>query len=313
MAERLPPLTALRAFESAARHMSFAKAAEELHVTPAALSFQIKNLEEHLGQPLFHRLNRAVDLTEAGRLLSPGASEGFERLEAAWRATRRLQDSRVLSVTAGPAFTAKILAPNLYAFALAHPEIELRFAASLRRMDFQRDEVDVAVRYSLDPEEDLFNQPLMEEAAMPLMRPELAGRFPTPESLIQAPLIYDDSLINLPSASHWDRWVRAAGLTFTPHPTARFSQADHALDAALSGSGVVFSRSSIARRLLATGQLVAPYPIALRTRARFRVLCVHGTENRPQVAAFRSWLVSELDKLPTGLEDKLLLDEAEYE
>lgn len=84
MSDRLPPLTALRAFEAAARHMSFAKAAEELHVTPAALSFQVKSLEEHLGEPLFHRLNRAVELTEAGKTLAPGTRDGFERLSAAW-------------------------------------------------------------------------------------------------------------------------------------------------------------------------------------------------------------------------------------
>ena len=148
MSDRLPPLTALRAFEAAARHMSFAKAAEELHVTPAALSFQIKSLEEHLGQPLFLRLNRAVRLTEAGRTLAPGVSDGFDTLTQAWRATRRLQNDTVLNVTAGPAFTAKWLAPRMYDFARAHPEIDLRFSATLRILDFERDDVDVAIRFS---------------------------------------------------------------------------------------------------------------------------------------------------------------------
>ena len=132
MNERLPPLTALRAFDAAARHMSFQRAAAELNVTPAALSFQIKSLEEHFGAPLFKRLNRAVELTEAGRALAPGAAEGFEALTAAWRSARRSIEANVLTVTAGPAFTAKWLAPRMYAFAQAHPEIELRFAAGLR-------------------------------------------------------------------------------------------------------------------------------------------------------------------------------------
>ena len=110
MLDRLPPLTALRAFDAAARHMSFAKAASELNVTPAALSFQIKSLEDHFGQPLFRRLNRAVELTEAGRALAPGAADGFETLAAAWRAARRVQDNKSLIVTAGPAFTALQLA-----------------------------------------------------------------------------------------------------------------------------------------------------------------------------------------------------------
>ena len=163
MVDRLPPLTALRAFEAAARHMSFAKAAGELHVTPAALSFQIKTLEEHLGQPLFRRLNRAVELTEAGRTLQPGAAEGFGALARAWRAVRRLADSSVLTVTAGPAFTAKWLAPRLFDFARAHPGIELRFSASLRIMDFDRDEIDVAIRHGTGPDPGLFSQCIIRE------------------------------------------------------------------------------------------------------------------------------------------------------
>ncbi|HBC06999.1 MAG TPA: transcriptional regulator, partial [Rhodospirillaceae bacterium] len=121
MSRRLPPLNALRAFEAAARHLSFTQAAEELNVTPAALSFQIKSLEEHLGAPLFRRLNRAVELTEAGAALAPAANEGFRALSAGWQQTRRLLDTTSLTVTAGPALTAKWLAPRLYDFARSHP------------------------------------------------------------------------------------------------------------------------------------------------------------------------------------------------
>ncbi|NNL18757.1 MAG: LysR family transcriptional regulator, partial [Boseongicola sp.] len=141
MADRLPPLTALRAFDAAARHMSFSKAADELNVTPAALSFQIKSLEDHLGAPVFRRLNRAIELTEAGRVLAPGARDGFATLTAAWRAVQRLTDTSTITVTAGPAFTAKWLAPRMFEFAQAHPEIELRFTATLRLLDFARDDV----------------------------------------------------------------------------------------------------------------------------------------------------------------------------
>ena len=123
MSDRLPPLTSLRAFEAAGRHLSFAQAAAELNVTPAALSFQIKSLEENLGQQVFRRLNRAVELTEAGRALLPGCTDGFEALRTAWRAAQRLNDTNTLTVTAGPAFTAKWLAPRLFDFAQAHPEI----------------------------------------------------------------------------------------------------------------------------------------------------------------------------------------------
>ena len=307
MAERLPPLTALRAFESAARHLSFAKAAEELNVTPAALSFQIKNLEEHLGAPLFRRLNRAVELTEAGRVLSAGATEGFERLTAAWRSTRRLQDTRALAVTAGPAFTAKCLAPRLYNFARAHPQIELRFVAGLRMMDFERDEIDVAIRYGYGADEGLFSAHLIDEGLTPMMRPDLAARYTTPESLVDAPLLHDASHDFLDPPATWQVWFHANGIDHNPTPTARFSQADHALDATLAGGGVVFTRTSVAQQYLATGQLVAPFDIALTTRARFRFLCARGTEMRPQIAAFREWLFAEIGALPTGLEGKTLI------
>ena len=152
MSDRLPPLTALRAFEAAARHMSFAQAAAELNVTPAALSFQIKSLEEHLGAPVFRRLNRAVELPAEGQALRTGVHEGFDLITTAWRSARRQVQSNVLTVTAGPAFTAKVLAPRLFEFAQAHPDIDLRFSASLRIMDFVRDDIDATVRRHLrDP------------------------------------------------------------------------------------------------------------------------------------------------------------------
>lgn len=311
MSDRLPPLTALRAFESAARHLSFAKAAEELSVTPAALSFQIKNLEDHLGQPLFRRLNRAVELTEAGRILSPGASEGFERLAEAWRATRRLQDKRGLVVTAGPAFTAKWLAPRLYGFAQAHPEIELRFSATLNMLDFDRDEVDVAIRYGLGADPGLHCEPMLAEAFTPMMRPELAARYPTPASLADAPLFHDGSTDFIVPSPDWANWFKANDLPSPPTPAARFSQADHALDAALAGGGVVLTRTSLAVPYLARGLLVAPFDIALTTEARFRLLCAKGTETRPQIAAFREWLIGEIQSLPDGLSGKSLIPVAD--
>ncbi len=307
MIDRLPPLKALRAFEAAARHMSFAKAAEELHVTPAALSFQIKNLEAHLGQPLFRRLNRAVELTEAGRLLAPGASEGFERLSRAWSATNRLQDSRTLSVTAGPAFTAKWLAPRLFAFAQAHPEIELRFTATLRQLDFQRDEVDVAIRYGFGTDEGLHSEHLMNETITPMMRPDLAALYPTPASLQEAALLHDGSVDFMSQPADWTVWFRANGIAHVPVPAARFSQADHALDASLAGVGVLLTRTSLAAQYLANGQLVAPFEIGLTTQARFRFLCAEGTITRPQIAAFHDWLLAEINMIPDGTEGRVLV------
>jgi LysR family glycine cleavage system transcriptional activator len=296
MIDRLPPLTALRAFDAAARHMSFAKAAEELSVTPAALSFQIKSLEEHLGAPLFIRLNRAVELTEAGKALAPGTADGFQILSAAWRAAQRLQDEQTLTITAGPAFTAKWLAPRLYEFAQAHPEIELRFSASLKIMDFARDAIDVAIRFSVKDSEGLFSLPLAQEWVCPAMTPELAARFPTPQSLTGATLIHDDSISFLKPPCDWQAWFATQGIDFAATHGPRFSQADHAVDAALAGVGVVLGRRALVVKDVHDGRLVLPFKTALVTAGRFSFVCPAGSETRPQVKAFLEWMLAEIDK-----------------
>lgn len=296
MSDLLPPLTALRAFEAAARHMSFAKAAAELNVTPAALSFQIKSLEEHLGTQLFHRLNRAVELTAAGEALAPGCTIAFNQLNAAWAATRRLQDQSGLTVTAGPAFTAKWLAPRLYDFAQAHPEIELRFSASLRIMDFDRDQIDVAIRFGFGPDDGLWSLPLAEEWVTPVMTPELAARYPTPRDLHDAVLIVDQSIEFIRPPVDWAAWFRAAGVPPAEPHGPRFSQADHAVDAALAGVGVALGRRALVVKDIADGRLVAPYGLALSTGARFRFLCRKGSEETPQISAFRAWMLAEIGK-----------------
>ncbi|MEO1557405.1 MAG: transcriptional regulator GcvA [Pseudomonadota bacterium] len=296
MSDRLPPLTALRAFDAAARHMSFAKAAEELYVTPAALSFQIKSLEEHLGTQVFRRLNRAVELTEAGRALAPGTAVGFQSLAAAWRAAERTLDDQTLTVTAGPAFTAKWLAPRLYDFAQAHPEVELRFSASLKMMDFGRDAIDVAIRFGYGPDTDLYAVPLAQEWVCPVMTPALAAQYPTAQSLTKAPLVFDDSISFLNPRADWETWFRAQGIDFAPTQGPRFSQADHAIDAALAGVGVVLGRRALVVKDLDDGRLVAPVPVALDTGVRFRFLCADGAQTRPQIAAFRDWVIAEIAK-----------------
>ncbi|WP_224816933.1 transcriptional regulator GcvA [Hasllibacter sp. MH4015] len=306
MSERLPPLTALRAFDAAARNMSFSKAAAELNVTPAALSFQIKSLEEHLEAPLFRRLNRAVELTDAGRALAPGASDGFNALAAAWRAARRTVDQHSLTVTAGPAFTAKWLAPRMFQFAQSHPDIELRFSATLRLMDFGRDDVDVAIRFGFPKEEDgLFSEPIIREWMTPMMAPDLAAEFPDPADLARAPLLHQDDTINFSPTFDWAAWFRAANLPPRFASGARFSQADHALDAAIAGGGVVLGRISLAERDIREGRLVMPYRVALTTQAQYRFVCPEGAETRPQVRAYLDWLkaeVASLEELREGLE-----------
>lgn len=293
-ADRLPPLTALRAFDAAARRMSFAQAAEELHVTPAALSYQIKQLETHLGVALFRRLNRAVELTEAGRALQPGVAEGFAAFRAARRAVDRLRSDRALVVTAGPAVTAKWLAPRMFRFAALHPEIELRFVASLRLMDFARDEVDAAIRFGAGGGEGLYSRCLFDDWLLPLCAPSVASRLSRPDDLAGETLLHDDSLAPFPDAPGWEDWLRAAGARAPdPRRGARFSNADHALDAAAEGGGVALGRLHLAERDIAAGRLVAPFPTLLRSPGRYHFVCPEGAETSPAVAAFLAWIVEE--------------------
>lgn len=312
MSNRLPPLTALRAFDAAARHLSFAKAADELNVTPAALSFQIKSLEEHLGTPLFHRLNRAVELTEAGRQLAPGASEGFATLRAAWRSAQRVINQSSVTITAGPAFTAKWLAPRLFRFAQAHPGIDLRFSATLRVLDFDRDDVDAAIRFGLGEDKpELFSQRVHDEWLTPMMTPELAERFSRPQDLLDAPLLHQEDTRFLNASIGWNAWCRAAGLPEPKPGGARFSQADHAIDAAVAGGGVVLGRISLTEKDLKEGRLVAPFKTALTTEAHYRFVCPKGTEDRPQIRSILNWILSETKTLTPYREGRVFVRAAD--
>lgn len=295
LTNRLPPLTALRAFEAAARHLSFAKAAEELYVTPAALSYQIKSLETDLDQQLFRRMNRAVELTEAGRALAPGVTEGFEALRAAVRQVHRLNASRPFSVTAGPAFTAKWLAPRIYRFVERHPDIEIRFTASLKRMNFETDDVDAAIRFSrIDEEPGCYVETLIEELMAPLCTPEIASKLKTPDDLRNFRLVHDESLSFMAQPPNWGYWLNAVGVDLDWAHGPRFSNADQVLGAAVGGGGVALGRMSLAVEDIEAGRLVAPFDLAIDTGAHFNFVCPEGHETRREQAAFLEWMREEL-------------------
>ncbi|MBU2983588.1 transcriptional regulator GcvA [Lentibacter algarum] len=293
MPSRLPPLTALRAFEAAARLLSFSGAANELGVTPAALSFQIKSLEEHFEAPLFYRHNRAVTLTEGGAALLPGLADGFASFERAWQRALQSKDTNVLTVSTGPAFMSKWMAPRIFNFTQNNNDVELRFSASLRLLDFDRDGIDVAVRFGYGSDAGLHSFTLGEEWVTPAMTPEMAEKFTTVESLTKAPLLIDDSIDFLKPRCDWPAWFQAAGTTENNVRGAHFSNADHAIGAALSGAGVVLGRASLIARDVAERRLVAPFSVGLVTQGRWRFLCLEGQETRPAIAAFKSWLIDE--------------------
>lgn len=299
MSPRLPPLNSLRAFEATARHMSFTKAAGELNVTPAALSHQVKALEQTLQLALFHRRSRAIELTEAGRLLYPGVHAGFETLMQAVARLQVLRDDRVLVISAGPGFTVKWLVPRLYSFLERHPDIDARMSANLAFSDFATDGVDVAIRFGRGGFSGLYEKELFPEFVLPLCSPDVRDGDPplrAPSDLRHVQLIHDDSLEFAEESPNWQTWLDAAGVTgVDARRGLRFNIADHALDAAIEGAGVVLARRVVADHDMRTGRLVAPFELELPVGMSFYLVCPEGTEELPKVRAFRDWLESELN------------------
>ncbi|PID59483.1 MAG: transcriptional regulator [Gammaproteobacteria bacterium] len=299
------PLTALRAFECAARHLSFSRAAEELHVTAAALSFQIRALEKELGMPVFERLPRRIELTRAGRELLPGIAEGFSRIDQAWQLAHRRRSAEVLTVTAGPAFTGLWLAPRIYAFAADHPDIEVRLHASLRLSDLSRDDVDVAIRFGQGVNEALYSITLFNDWLTPVVAPELVEQYSSIESLAEAPLLHDDSASFIKPQRDWSVWMSLFGCQRSDTRGTRFSHADHAVSAAIGGAGVLLGRASLIGNALREGRLVAPFHQAIDMQAGFRLLCLPGQEEREDIAAFMDWMKAQmrfLDELAEGFD-----------
>ncbi|MEL6946100.1 MAG: transcriptional regulator GcvA [Pseudomonadota bacterium] len=297
MAYRLPPLNSLRAFEAAARLGSFQKAAEDLFVTPSALSYQIRQLEEHLGVSLFHRHNRKVLLSEEGERLFPGIHDGFERFQGAVSTLERARKSNVLVVSSGPAFGAKWLAPRMYKFVDAHPDLEMRIAASLKLVDFNVDAVDVAIRFGGGVYPDVHVEPLFDEAVLPLASPayvEEHRRDIEAKAFGNLTLMHDDSSKFLAGAMGWSNWLKAMGDETTDASRGpRFNHADHGLDAAIDGAGIVFGRLGLAMRDIRSGRLVAPFDTYMKANSGFYFVVPKASLDLRPVQVFRSWLLDQ--------------------
>lgn len=311
MPTRLPSLTALRAFEAAARYLSFTDAAAELSVTPAALSFQIKGLEADLGAPLFIRRSRSLELTDAGRVLLPHATTAFEALKNGWQATKSLSNTNRLRVTSGPGFVAKWLAPRIGAFAREYPEIELRLISSLELMDLQREGIDIGIRFGRPRPQEERSRPLMEsDWVLPLAHPDIAKDVADVRDILKHPLIHDESLQFLGDPPDWKDWFRAVGVTDDVPDGPHFSQADHAIDMALQGGGFVLARYWMALGAMQSGALVAPFRIALKVPAGFRVCIAPNHQDRPAVTRFIDWLFREMKEDEKALEELQLMEPA---
>jgi LysR family glycine cleavage system transcriptional activator len=299
-----PPLNALRAFEAAARHLSLTKAALELNVTPGALSHQIRGLEDHLGLKLFDRGVRSIALTTAGKALYPGLQTGFLHIRDALASLNRLSDARVLVVSASPGFTSKWLAPRLYRFSIAYPEIDVRVSSSINNANFTTDGVDAAVRnlpVDVGQDEALEVEKLIDLSHVPACSPALVekyGPFTSPDMLKGLPLIHDDSLSSRVAMPTWADWFAAAGVRDADVSRGlRFDSADHALDATVEGAGVLLAVDALAYDDLRTGRLVMPFALTLPSGRCYSFICPKKRRESANVQALRAWLREEVAAL----------------
>ena len=255
----LPPLNALRAFEAASRHLSVARAADELNVTAAALSHQIKTLETFLDTRLFERRTRSVALTDAGAALYPGLHGAFAQIRQALAALEAINADNVLVVSSPPGFTAKWLAPRSYRFLTAHPDLDARISSQQARANFTTDGVDCAIRNSLGPPAGLYHEKIADVRMVVVASERYIaehGPFRKPQDLTGATLIHDTSLGGIEGMPSWADFFEEVGVD---HSNAgrgvRFSSADHSIDAAVEASGLLHATELNVSESLTTGRV----------------------------------------------------------
>jgi LysR family transcriptional regulator, glycine cleavage system transcriptional activator len=297
----LPPLHALRAFEAAARHLSFARAAAELNLTPSAISHQIRHLEESLGRRLFERRARGLELTPLGQIYFPLVRNAFEQLAQATVLIggERPDTQKVLTISCTPSFAMAWLIPRLTSFQAAHPDIEVRLDTSTRLVDFARDGVDVGIRFGLGEWSGVTAEFLFSETLFPVCSPSLLaakGGVAGPSDVSRFALLHV-----LPYVDDWRLWLTAAGATgVDPERGPRFDSGMAAYKAAEEGLGMAIGRGMLIGDALAKGRLVAPFDISLPSRHAYYVACASGTEGVRKIAQFRAWLEREIAALGFG-------------
>ncbi|MGH6912664.1 MAG: transcriptional regulator GcvA [Geminicoccales bacterium] len=292
MNERLPPLNALRTFEAAARHLSFTKAAAELFVTQAAVSHQIKALEDSLGLPLFRRLNRALLLTDEGQALLPYVRGAFDQLVEGVRRLRQQCSSGVLTISVLPSLASAWLIPRLRRFQTAHAEIEVHLTATERLVDFAREPVDAGIRYGRGSWPGLRAERLLSADLMVVCSPLLLdGPRPlrTPDDLVHHQLLH---VLNAPD--EWRMWLTAAGVAgVDPDRGLKFDHGALVIQAAVNGMGVAMGSSALVAEDLAAGRLVEPFDIELPIDSAYYFIAPGATADQPKIRAFRDWLLEE--------------------
>jgi LysR family glycine cleavage system transcriptional activator len=291
MPRRLPPLNALKAFEAAARHESFTRAAEELCVTQGAVSHQVKALEAELGLKLFNRQRQRIIITEAGRSYLEVVRDALDRIAAGTERLLQRQSAGALTISTSPNFAAKWLVHRLGRFAQAHPGIELRISASLHHVDFAREDVDVAVRHGDGQASGLNVTRLCAEELTPVCSPKLL----TGQNSLRDPAnVSRHTLLHLGDRNDWKKWLDAAGIdTVDLSRGPVLDQASMVLDAAVDGQGIALARTALAAWDLIGGRLVRPFELSLPVPYAYWIVCPKATANLPKIVLFREWLLAE--------------------
>lgn len=297
----LPPLTALRAFEAAARHGNFVKAAAELGVSAGAVSQHIKGLEAQLGISLFQRLARGVRLSEAGRAYLPGIADGFDRLA---RATLQVHEPGLagpLIVTVLPSFAAGWLVRRLPAFRARHPDIDLVIRSERQTIDLHRDDADLAIRYGLGDFPNLEATHLMREEIFPVCAPALLNADPplrAPADLAHHHLLHDAGALGNEPWIRWQPWLDEFGLSdAAKRPGLHFTDSVQLYQAALLGQGVAIGRSVLIGDELAAGRLVRPFAVARPSSYAYYAVTTRSARANPRVGAFIAWVAAEMQPI----------------
>ena len=295
---RLPPLNALRAFEAAARHLNFSRAADELSVTPGAVSQQIQNLEDYVGVALFKRTPKGLLLTDPAQIALPALREAFDRLADAASMLTAAVDGRRLTVSVAPSFAAKWLVPRLGLFEALHPQVDVWVSAGMELVDFNSGEVDLAIRYGTGRYPGLEVIRLMQETVLPVIAPDLLERQPLNDltDLADHVLLHDGSPDADDSCPDWTMWLAARGVKGVDGSRGpRFNQSSLVIEAAVGGRGVALAKRALAQADLDAGRLVTPFDIATAVDFAYYVVHPKAKGRLPQVKAFVSWLVAQAE------------------
>jgi LysR family glycine cleavage system transcriptional activator len=306
---RLPPLNALRVFEAAARHLSFKEAAAELHITQAAVSHQVKSLEEYLGVQLFRRSARGVQLTDAARACLPKLREGFDALAAAVETIRERGEESELAITAPPVFTARWLMPRLAEFSQREPKIELHVFASSKMvdagaldsstlvgdLDLRTESAAVQIHLGAGHYPGHRADRLFGVSMAAVANPDLKPSLEVPEHLKHHTLLHDDAMDIVAGGNAWRKWLEAAGVADRvdadrgPH----FSSNILSLEAASQKLGVALALRPLVNADIASGRLAAPFDLEVKPGSAYYLVCPEVIADRPAVAAFRKWLLEQ--------------------